>query len=267
MNNTIPKAEKLHRYLFGDPSTTTCLMCGKPTKFINIWRGYSEYCSYKCSNKHDAKKAKGQATLMQNYGVTNPSKSEEIQATKLETNWEKYSAKHYMSSETGKAEFIKLNQEKYGSDWYVTTDEFKQKSKATCQQAYGVDHPHQTAWYWESCNPYNLKPYILSNGEEVAIQGYDGFLLDYLISLNIRRDDICFKKSEVPNIKYQYEGNRMYFPDAFVKSSNAIYEAKSEWTYSQNLERNTAKRIATINSGYSHTYVIFNNKGSVLRIF
>lgn len=260
------KSEALYRYLFGEPTSTDCQVCGNHVRFNGLWKGYAQYCSYACSNKHEAKQQKVKATLLENYGVDNPSKNEDIQKKKVDTSWEKYGARHFMVSDDGKATYMKVIQEKYGTDWFVQTSEFQTTYTSNSIEKYGVNRPQQTGEYWENSKPYGYKEYITTSNDVVMIQGYDGFLIDYLLSLGHGMDDIVYKRSDVPNIAYELAGNRIYFPDAYVAKTNTVYEAKSEWTFNQDKERIMIKIEATKASGFNLVCIIFDNTGKVLSI-
>ena len=55
--HNITSKEYYNKYLYG--GTPICKLCGNETNYINITRGYSEYCSIKCiSNSNEIKDKK-----------------------------------------------------------------------------------------------------------------------------------------------------------------------------------------------------------------
>ena len=71
-----------------------CKMCGNPTRFNSIPRGYSRYCSNKCINNDPAVKKKmadsARNTFLEKYGVENISQLDEIKKKKEHTFQKKY---------------------------------------------------------------------------------------------------------------------------------------------------------------------------------
>ena len=262
----LAKSEALHQYLFGEPASTSCQACGGAVKFNGLWKGYAKYCSYICSNKDEAKQQKVKATLLANYGVDNPSKDLSIREKKVATNLERYGARHFMCTEDGKDAVKTANQKRYGVDWFVQSDDFQKAYTANSQEKYGVNRPQQTGEYWENRKKYGYKEHQLSNNETVLVQGYDGFLIDYLLMSGYVIADIGYTRTDVPTIRYEFDGSRVYFPDAYVAKTNTVYEAKSEWTYSNDVERVTAKIEAAKASGFNVVCIIFDNTGRVLRV-
>jgi hypothetical protein len=74
---------------------------------------------------------------------------------------------------------------------------------------------------------------------------------------------------KVPKIRYKFQQkNKMYFPDIFVQDKNLLVEVKCEYTYNNMIELNATKRKASINAGYDHLTIIFNNSGTeIIKLF
>jgi hypothetical protein len=262
----VTKKEKLYCYLARVHVPPRCRQCSKPVKVKNIFRGYAKACSYICSNGNIEKQWSGKQTLMKNYQVDNPSKSPIIQTRVVDTNQRKYGAKHYMASEQGQAEYTALIRERFGADWFTSTTKFQEVYTENSMRKYGFSRPQQTGRYWDDLNPYQLKPFKLKTGEIVQVHGYDGFLLDFLLSDGLELKDVSYRKSDMPTFLYGPKPHR-YFPDAYVPARKAVYEAKSTWTYDADLERNNLKRIAVQEAGLTHWFVIFDQSGNILKMW
>ena len=71
-------SEALYMWRHNILKRPVCPICGSNVKFQGITKGYSLYCSYKCSNSSEIKKAKVKNTCTQKYGVSNPNQNREI---------------------------------------------------------------------------------------------------------------------------------------------------------------------------------------------
>lgn len=116
-----------------------CLICNKPTKFINFTLGYRKYCSSKCAANSENTKSKRLLTTLNKYGCTNISQIDSIKNKKLAT---------YKSHVQETKERIKShNRQKYGCDWVTQSQNFKQKYKQSCLEKYGVDNITKSSYY------------------------------------------------------------------------------------------------------------------------
>lgn len=121
-------SEKLYLYQHGLKEPCKCIVCGNPARFNGITKGYSQYCSCKCSNSDPNKKDKSKQTCLKKYGVENPQQSAEVKSKFI----------NYFS--------IPENQEKIRQERFQRTgvyypgqlDETKNKIKSTCLERYGV---------------------------------------------------------------------------------------------------------------------------------
>jgi hypothetical protein len=123
--------------------------------------------------------------------------------------------------------------EKYGVDNFSKHPSFLDKFKKTSQERYGVDYPNQNSEIYEnSCKGRkHFKDYILPSGKKIRIQGYEGYALDILLN-TYHEDDILTKKSDMPEVWYEFENKRRrYYPDIYIPSQNLIIEVKSTFTY------------------------------------
>jgi len=160
-------------------------------------------------------------TNLQKYGVEYPFQSKEIHDTVKRNNLEKYGNEVFIVSEAGK----KLMIERYGVPYAAQSPEIYSKIKASS---------------------YSTKQHTLPSGDKVDIQGYEGFALDDLLESGIGEEDIKVAVSEIPSIRYLFEGKIcMYHPDIYIKSLDLIIEIKSKWTYEKDYARNVAKFRAT----------------------
>lgn len=104
-----------------------CPICNNETNFVNVFKGYTKYCSRACLNKSSAHTNSVKQTKLNRYGnpfYTNPDKIKESHA--------KRSIKEKQKS-IDKMRQTRL--EKYGDEHYNNIEKHKQ----TCLAKYGVD--------------------------------------------------------------------------------------------------------------------------------
>ena len=117
-----------------------CLICGKPTNFISLEKGYCEYCSKTCQGKSEQVKSKRKGTLLKNYNVEFPLQSIQIQNKLRHTCLEKY-----------------------GVDNVSKIDIIKKKKENTSLNNYGVNNPLKALVVREKINKTVFEKYGVTN--------------------------------------------------------------------------------------------------------
>ncbi len=125
-------------------SRPLCPVCGKSVDFCNFTKGYSKYCSSKCSGQSESVKSKCKQTCLERYGAKNYAQSQEYQSRHDEirnkvkqTCLEKYRAECYTQSNEGRSKLSELQ----GSN------EIRSKIKQTCLERYGSKNYTQSQDY------------------------------------------------------------------------------------------------------------------------
>lgn len=108
--NSLTFKEEIYRYFKGDKENKKCI-CGSKRKFLSIEKGYQEFCSLSCSNKHTVdriRKAKEEKYGDPNYNNTKKFKDSISKKTEFEkkkslekrrkTKTEKYGDPNYTNS-------------------------------------------------------------------------------------------------------------------------------------------------------------------------
>lgn len=256
--------EQLFLFLFPE-ERTTCLTCGKPTKYAAEFHRYREFCSQKCLNsnpitvqrreqtmqdRYGAKNAnevkefkeKAKDTLQRNYGVSNASHSPEIQAKKVETSLKKRGVRHHsmdqeykeqmvknnpMYEEENKERLKKTNLERYGVENASKNKEVIKKIERTHQERYGCN-----AGALAELQP-NAKTVVDRFGVKHTVVGYEHLAVEYLSGKKqITRIDTVSR--DIGGINYvNAKGKRTkYYPDMrfYVGSSGKphLVEVKSK---------------------------------------
>lgn len=112
---------------------------------------------------------------------------------------------------------------------------------------------------------------------EVRVQGYEPQALTYLVDVaGFEHDDIVVEsEGDVPVIDYRSrKRHHRYFPDIYVKSVNAIFEVKSEYTLGLGTSRrhkgywykNCLKAEAVHAAGYKFAVLLMDTKGRRIRL-
>jgi DNA topoisomerase VI subunit A len=114
---------------------------------------------------------------------------------------------------------------------------------------------------------YLFKKYTLPSGKIINIQGYENYALDKMFKDNVKEDDICFIKKEVPIIWYE-ENNKKHrhYVDFFIKSLNKCIEVKSIWTFEKKQNNVLIKQNASKKIGYLYEIWIFEPNGNLNKI-
>lgn len=131
-------SEQLYMYYNNLTSVPVCVICGKPTKFINFKQGWRRTCCKNCAGKDLLVSDKRKQTCLERYGVENVSKSEIIKEKSKQTCLERYGIENGGWSENAKLKIKNTIKNKYGTDWVMQNDEIKEKSRNTFQNKYGV---------------------------------------------------------------------------------------------------------------------------------
>lgn len=213
-------------------------------------------------------KNKKRNTCLKNFGVSSHLKSFEIRQKIKQTNLLKYGVENPQQNQDIRNKYYETNLQKYGVKHFLQTDEFKNKVIQTNLERYGVSHHSQNSEVAENMlkNSYNNKKYILPSGKVISLQGYESFMLDYLLSVEkINEEDIFTKRNEVPEIWYndKSEKRRRHYVDFYIKSQNRCIEVKSTFT---NQEKNNVfeKQKAAKDLGFKYEIWIFNKSGNIL---
>ncbi len=137
-----------------------CQSCNNHTSFINLQKGFLQYCSVKCStssleiitkcknttlerygdqNYRNIEKAK--KTSIERYGVDNVMKNEQVKEQIYKNNLNKFGVKHTFQREDVKQLICDINLERYGHRNAAQGIEAQNKIANTCLQKYNASTP------------------------------------------------------------------------------------------------------------------------------
>ena len=157
--------EKLY-WFFNGLTTHPLCKCGQRLKFLSFGRGYSMFCSKKCSRNDEVIKQKIRETSIERYGGVGTA-SQILNDKKINTTKNKYGVEIAMRSKCvkekknntclkkyGVAHILQLrdmcekvhknirktNNEKYGVDYAFQLKKIQEKSSDTVRNRYGVEN-------------------------------------------------------------------------------------------------------------------------------
>jgi hypothetical protein len=205
-------------------------------------------------------KQKIKVTFQKRYGVDNPCQVKEINDKIKTTKIRLYGQNGWNPVQT------KLtNLERYGVDNPLKSKKIRAKIKATNLQRYGVEHITQDQTIFDKCMRNQLKSrskgkeMMLPSGKVIKYQGYENYVINYLLKNDISEDDVELERTNIPTISYFFDGKiRRYYPDVFIKSKNMLIEVKSTYTYYKEVEKNIAKHLASKDAGFHHIIIIWD---------
>ncbi len=205
---------------------------------------------------------------MERFGATAPLGNEKIKAKVKKTMRKRYGCDWALSNEEVREKGMETLVRKYGvenigSSKKVMTQDVRDKQiqsrKRTMMNRYGVAYPLQIPEIFEKQqrSAHTSKKAIVA-GKEFSYQGYELKVIKKILGNGIKPKDIATVKAEgKPSIRYKAEGKmRVYHPDIFVKSKNALLEVKSEFTVgaeftdSSLFDRVKLKLQACVDQGY-----------------
>ena len=108
------------------------------------------------------------------------------------------------------------------------------------------------------------KDYTMPSGKIIKVQGYEDLALDILLKTYNEDDIVCGQPilKITGDIFYEDKnGNKhMYIPDIYVKSTDTIYEVKSQYTYEIHLDDNLRKQEACLKAGHKFEFIILDKR-------
>lgn len=142
-----------------EESEGICKECGAPTLFMDLTKGYRQFCSPQCSNSNESKKQKSIETNLRKYGVEHATQSKEIQDKIKQTNLDRYGVEYATQSEEIQDRIKKTNLEKYGYESPLSSPEIRDKITETNLERYGVENVFQSEEIKDRIKKTNLEIY------------------------------------------------------------------------------------------------------------
>lgn len=244
-----------------------CKQFGKVDKKVrfsfNIEKYAINYICKSCYNKQEESRLKNKLGVInyfqKKYGVDNPFQLEDVKSKIKDSNLSSLGVDN-----PSKSEFIKQKKEKtffkhYGVSNYNKLVEVREKAR---ERRLGKKLSKETIdKILKNRRPYKLKKYIIGN-KEIYVQGYENLALDFLIkTFSLSFDDFEFEdKPVIDYIDNNNKKERRHYIDIYVKSMNRIFEVKSDYTFSLDVENILLKKQFAIKQGYDYSIIIMDSK-------
>ena len=114
--------------------------CGANVKFIDMIKGYREFCSRTCMYNSSKLKERRKETCIEKWGVDNPSKSKDIKDKVMKTNIDRYGHEWATKSKEVKDKIKDKFIENWGVDNPSKVKEVRDRAKSTMVDRFGVEH-------------------------------------------------------------------------------------------------------------------------------
>jgi len=137
--------------------------CNNKVNFMSIKKGYSKFCSLKCSNTNKDVREKYIKTCLERYGVENAFQSENKKDKIKQTNIKRYGAENVFQSNQIKEKIKQSNIEKYGVESAMSNSVIKEKIKKANLEKHGVENVFQLESVKEKIKKSNLERYGVEN--------------------------------------------------------------------------------------------------------
>lgn len=261
LSDTMQLQQKIWHVLNNTSQSPVCIECGKPAKWQNSYGEYGKYgefCNKKCSSTSDIKIKRIKDAYLAKHGVDNPFANKEIQEKIKQTNLERYGVDNISKLDYIKQQKANTMYSNYGRRHNLEIMEELMMNK------HGVTNPAHLPHNEVNMTNRFKKTYDISlpSGNIVSVQGYERFAIPYLLK-EFDENDILIGKRFMPKI--EYNGNKRYFPDFYIKDRNIVIEVKSQYTLTCDFTKNCSKFHATLSNGIELILLIFNKYGEVLQ--
>lgn len=239
-----------------------CNECNNIAKWQESYRPYGKYgefCSIKCSSNSIDKMQRSKNTCKLRYGVTNPFQAEHVKQKTRNTIKLKYGVDNISQLESIKQIKSQTMFSNYGRHNNLEI------IQELMMEKYGVNNAAYLDTYETLTNRFKKTHEVITpSGKILITQGYEKFAVPILIN-TYKEENIIYGKKHIPKIQYKFNGNKIYFPDFYVKSHNIIIEVKSQYTFNCDFTKNCAKFYATLNNGFEMIMMIFKADGKLLQ--
>ena len=187
-----------------------CMYCNKPTKFLNLTKGYRLFCSRTCCNMSDYHISKMVQTTTERYGGMGTA-SKSINTKIKNTNLKKYGTENVYASNYGKQKIEESNLKKYGVKYAFQAAEVKEKIVQTALAKYNTSNP-------ANCRSGRQKAAITRRNNDND-SSWEDYFENQLITL-----DISYKK--------RYKDSRYpYYCDFYLEDSDTFIEINGYWSH------------------------------------
>lgn len=140
-----------------------CIVCGQPTTYKSLKIGYRRYCCNRCVSTDDSIKKKKENTLLEHYGVTNPSFSKEVLDKIRNTFITNFGVSNPQLSETVREKTKATCRQRYGNDTPLSNSTIRKKISDTNNEKYGGNAPSCSTEIVDKMKQTCLEKYDVEN--------------------------------------------------------------------------------------------------------
>ena len=222
-----------------------------------------KYGSY-ANAYHNAKK---DATMMERYGVTNPSQSKTLMLRKEANNIKKYGTRYSWMKENRKNEIKKDLVTNRGVDNISHLQEIKDKKELSAYDKYGVRNVSQSPEVRQKILESSGDRYTLFNGQKVILDSdLEAIVCEYLLRLG---HTIITQPLLTGDKQIWYTGTdgktHTWFPDIQIVETGVLVEVKavdSISLYREDRSRNNMNLWGIMNSNNAQLILVnsYNSK-------
>lgn len=182
-----PESLALYLYEIMSPITNIkkspkCLECENHTKFLGYMRGFSKFCSTRCSSQNGELKQQRILTNREKYGCDNPLQNDAIKRKLKQSNLEKYGVENVFQLSVVKDKIKEYNRAKYNCDYFTQTPEMKEKSKESSKEKYGVEFYQRLSF--DNSKDFNREFILNISKDNIITPEIRFFLFNYFKASN-----------------------------------------------------------------------------------
>ena len=224
LNFTFP--QKLYHYLNNDYELNLGLCkCGKRCSFVNLKKGYLQFCSNTCKCFVKNANEKRKDTYLKKYGVDSMFKADSIKEKIKKTCLEKYGVEHPQTLKETKEKVKQTNLKKFGVEYPLQSNKIKSKLNDFFVKKYGVANPFMSDCVKEKIKETNNKRYGVDNPKQSTLikkKGETTNIKKYGVKHPMQNKDVYGKAKETIYKKYGVDN---------VSKSETIKDKKRKTTY------------------------------------
>ena len=151
----IKSSQRLYHVTYDITEPGKCTICESASLFKTFDIGYVKYCK-KCKYQDPNRAKNREATCLEIYGVTHPSKNQDVKEKNVQTSLLRFGTKHSCQSAEVKDKIKQTNLEKRGVACSFQDPKVQQKSLETLKTRYNVTNASQIPESKEKKNKTNF---------------------------------------------------------------------------------------------------------------
>lgn len=233
--------ETIYRIIHNVQIRPVCKICGNKIKFKGYSKGFTTYCSSKCSKNDPLVQQKMEKTCLQKYGIKNGGGSKEAQEKIKQTTLLHYGVTYSWKSNIIKEKIKEQHRKRLGVDYPMQSKLVQEKSKQTCLKKYGVEYTGQSEIKKQKTKETFLKHYGVDHNwknKECWLKTFENRFknkIDYNGIYSSKSEQLCYNllKTKFNDIIRQKKDENKYpfFCDFYIKDIDTWIEYNGFMTH------------------------------------